>query len=187
MYTANAGPIGVSGKVDVLTGTSVGTSGLIQIKTGLSGAGTGGGIDVIVGSGVSGNGGAVYMSAGLTTATNREGGDFEIKAGTGAAPDGGQGGEVLIYGGSGLGTTNGHGGEVKIFGGTGQTLSGGSVFVTSGIGIRKVQETLFLAQVTLVLLEYLVVSLFEQDRQLPETLGLTSFQQELQISVKEAQ
>jgi hypothetical protein len=127
VHTASSGPAGVSGKIDAFTGSSVGTSGLIKIQTGQSTAGTGGDIDVIVGSGVSGDGGDIYMSAGLTTAANKEGGDFEIKGGTGAGLEGGSGGEVHIYGGHGQGTTLGYGGDIQIKAGTGQSESGGIV------------------------------------------------------------
>ena len=83
--SANAGSIGVSGDLDLRTGTAtLGSSGEIALSTGAGG----GNIDVLVGDASSGNGGRVALIAGLTSSFASRGGKVSVTAGAGSEKGG---------------------------------------------------------------------------------------------------
>ena len=82
--STNAGHSGWSGDLSFSSGTSSsGNSGLLAIGTGASTVGKAGSVSVGVGSGNSGIGGNMYMKAGQTWASNKDGGHVAVMGGTG--------------------------------------------------------------------------------------------------------
>ena len=109
--TPNAGSTGVSGTIDIVSGTSsAGGSGSISLTTGKSTGGKGGTITLSVGDGDTGVGGDININAGKTSASNTQGGAVTISSG--ASTQGASGDIVLSVGTS---TTNNNG-KVKIQG-----------------------------------------------------------------------
>jgi len=85
MRTTDAGLSGVSGNIDILTGTSSGgATGSITISTGPATNAQGGDINLLVGMGDEMDGGNIQLVAGTSTAQAHSGGFVRIKGGDGA-------------------------------------------------------------------------------------------------------
>ena len=79
--TANAGSAGVSGEINLFTGTtSSGNSGLVRIETGWASGGRGGAYSLLVGTGNTGTGGMITVRSGKTTAS-ASGGNIKVYTG----------------------------------------------------------------------------------------------------------
>ena len=85
MRTTDAGLSGVSGNIDIITGTSSGgATGSVTISTGAATNAQGGDINLFVGMGDELNGGNIQLVAGTSTAQAHSGGFVRIKGGDGA-------------------------------------------------------------------------------------------------------
>ena len=84
----SVGIAGVSGSLSFSSGTANdGNSGLLSLGTGASTAGKAGSVNIGVGSGNSGIGGNMYVKAGQTWASYKDGGHVAVMAGSGGQTD----------------------------------------------------------------------------------------------------